>query len=114
MTTVDTVLSPVEASDLGFTLRHEHVLLSAAGIDQTYPGFIDQQAVAAEGIVKFKAAYDEPFRLALGMLGCNGSFGGRLRGRGCPATPAGQRGCVRAQRATICEDYTGVATGKRR
>ena len=32
MTTVNTVLSPVEASDRGFTLSHEHVLLSAPGI----------------------------------------------------------------------------------
>ena len=32
MATVNTVLGPVEASYLGFTLSHEHVLLSAAGI----------------------------------------------------------------------------------
>ncbi len=32
MATVNTVLGPVGTSDLGFTLSHEHVLLSAAGI----------------------------------------------------------------------------------
>ena len=32
MAPVKTVLGPVESSDLGFTLSHEHVLLSAAGI----------------------------------------------------------------------------------
>ncbi len=32
MATVNTVLGPVEASDLGFTLSHEPVLLGAAGI----------------------------------------------------------------------------------
>ena len=62
MSTVNTVLGPVEASDLGFTLSHEHVLLSAAGMSQTYPGFIDHQAVAAEGIVELKAAYGEGVR----------------------------------------------------
>jgi len=62
MSTVNTVLGPVEASDLGFTLSHEHVLLSAAGMSQTYPGFIDHRAVAAEGIVELKAAYDEGVR----------------------------------------------------
>ena len=41
MAMVNTVLGPVAASDLGFTLSHEHVLLSAAGVNQTYPGFID-------------------------------------------------------------------------
>ena len=62
MATVNTVLGPVEASELGFTLSHEHVLLSAAGVAQTYPGFIDHQAVTAEGIVELKAAYDEGVR----------------------------------------------------
>ena len=62
MTTVNTVLGPVEASDLGFTLSHEHVLISAPGFKQTYPGFIDHQAVAAEGIAALKAAYDEGVR----------------------------------------------------
>ena len=32
MATVNTVLGPVGASDLGFTLSHYHVLLCAAGI----------------------------------------------------------------------------------
>ena len=62
MSTVNTVLGLVEASDLGFTLSHEHVLLSAAGMSQTYPGFIDHRAVAAEGIVELKAAFDEGVR----------------------------------------------------
>ena len=62
MTAVNTVLGPVEASELGFTLSHEHVLLSAAGMSQTYPGFINHRAVAAEGIVELKAAYDEGVR----------------------------------------------------
>ena len=62
MATVNTVLGPVEASSLGFTLSHEHVLLSAAGISQTYPGFIDHQAVIDEGGVALKAAYDEGVR----------------------------------------------------
>ena len=32
MATVNAVLGPVEASDRGFTLSHEHELLSATGI----------------------------------------------------------------------------------
>ena len=62
MATVNTVLGPVEASELGFTLSHEHVLLSAAGVSHTYPGFIDHQAVTDEGGVALKAAYDEGVR----------------------------------------------------
>ena len=62
MATVNTVLGPVEASELGFTLSHEHVLLSAAGVSHTYPGFIDHQAVTDEGGLALKAAYDEGVR----------------------------------------------------
>ena len=59
MATVNTVLGPVDTSDLGFTLIHEHMWVTAAGIRQTYPEFIDFEA-AKEGAVKdLKAAYDE-------------------------------------------------------
>ena len=62
MPAVETVLGPVQPEDLGFTLSHEHVLLSAAGVSQTYPGFIDHQRVADDGVVALKEAYDEGVR----------------------------------------------------
>ena len=62
MAAVNTVLGPIDASDLGFTLSHEHVLLSAAGVSHTYPGFIDHQAVIDEGGVALKEAYGEGVR----------------------------------------------------
>jgi phosphotriesterase-related protein len=37
MNTVNTVLGPVNIDNLGFTLMHEHVIVSAAGIPQDYP-----------------------------------------------------------------------------
>ena len=79
MTTVNTVLGPVEASDLGFTLSHEHVLLSAAGVNQTYPGFIDHRAVTAEGIVELKAAYDEGVRTIVDVTTFDLGIGWRPR-----------------------------------
>ena len=36
MATVNSVLGPLEAADLGFTLPHEHLIDSSAGIRQTY------------------------------------------------------------------------------
>ena len=62
MPPVNTVLGPVDPADLGFTLSHEHVLLSAAGVSQTYPGFIDHQRVTDDGAVELKGAYDEGVR----------------------------------------------------
>ena len=37
MPTVNSVLGPLDTADLGFTLTHEHVVTSSAGILQTYP-----------------------------------------------------------------------------
>ena len=62
MPSVNTVLGPVDPADLGFTLSHEHVLLSAAGVSHTYPGFIDHQQVTDDGAAELKGAYDEGVR----------------------------------------------------
>jgi len=37
MATVNSVLGPLESADLGFTLMHEHVMVSAAGVYRDYP-----------------------------------------------------------------------------
>ena len=46
MTTINSVLGPLDTADLGFTLMHEHIILSSAGVPQNYPellgaGFMD-------------------------------------------------------------------------
>ena len=50
MTTVNTVLGPKDSSELGFTLSHEHISLSSAGIQDTFPEFIDRDFAIEEGI----------------------------------------------------------------
>ena len=45
MPTLNTVLGPLEATDLGFTLSHEHVGTNAAGLRHTYPEFIDRAGI---------------------------------------------------------------------
>ena len=47
MATVNSVLGPVDTADLGFTLMHEHLVVSSAGVSQNYPellgeGFVDR------------------------------------------------------------------------
>jgi predicted metal-dependent phosphotriesterase family hydrolase len=37
MASINTVLGPLEAAKLGFTLMHEHVAIASAGVRQTYP-----------------------------------------------------------------------------
>ena len=62
MTTVNTVLGPLDTSDLGFTLCHEHVGTNAAGIRHTYPEFIDRSGMKEQATAALKEAYDEGLR----------------------------------------------------
>ncbi|MFC1929662.1 phosphotriesterase [Chloroflexota bacterium] len=37
MTTINSVLGPIDTVNLGFTLMHEHIMLASAGVFQDYP-----------------------------------------------------------------------------
>ena len=56
MLIVNTVLGPVSTGDLGFTLMHEHVVSTAAGLSQNYPEFLDSEfmAKAVERLTQIK------------------------------------------------------------
>jgi phosphotriesterase-related protein len=42
MKTVNSVLGPISTDGLGFTLMHEHVIVTAAGVSQTYPELLGE------------------------------------------------------------------------
>jgi len=47
MTTINSVLGPLDTANLGFTLMHEHLIVASAGIPQDYaellgPGYMDR------------------------------------------------------------------------
>jgi phosphotriesterase-related protein len=54
MPTVETVLGPIEASELGFTLSHEHVLLFAEA--RYYPWRFDREATSQRAIDELSEA----------------------------------------------------------
>ena len=62
MAKINSVLGEMDTADLGFTLSHEHVLVSSAGIQQIYPEFIDRAATIARGIADLSAARAEGLR----------------------------------------------------
>ena len=62
MPTINSVLGPLDTADMGFTLSHEHVLETSAGIPQVFPQVVDRQATIREGIATFKTAYAEGLR----------------------------------------------------
>ena len=67
MATINTVLGPVDTADLGFTLTHEHVLTSAAGIRHTHPELIDRQTIIRDASSSLKEAYEEGVRTIVDM-----------------------------------------------
>ena len=59
MTTVNTVLGPLDVRDLGFTLTHEHLFTASAGVQQTFPElFGDFHALANEVLSALTEARD--------------------------------------------------------
>jgi len=59
-TTVQTVLGPVDSSKLGFTLSHEHINASSAGIWQAWPALLGGRATfIANAVDQLKRAKDE-------------------------------------------------------
>jgi phosphotriesterase-related protein len=62
MSTVNTVLGPIQESELGAVLSHEHVLVSSAGIQQLYPEFIDRAETIDRAVSQLSEAYGEGLR----------------------------------------------------
>lgn len=54
MAVINSVLGPLDTSDLGFTLTHEHVLVAPAGVYRDYPELLDSDPVerAVKGLQK--------------------------------------------------------------
>ena len=62
MAMVNTVTGPLDSSELGFTLSHEHVLLTSAGIKNVFPQFIDRDGVIERAVQALRTAYGEGVR----------------------------------------------------
>lgn len=62
MTTINSVRGPMNTSDLGFTLSHEHVIGSSAGIQHVYPEFIDREGTIKEAVSQLTEARSEGLR----------------------------------------------------
>ncbi len=62
MATINTVLGPVDTADLGYTLAHEHILVNSAGIQQTFPEFINRKDSIEKSVQDLSEAYNEGLR----------------------------------------------------
>ena len=62
MTQINSVLGPMDTSDLGFTLSHEHVIIGSAGIHHVYPEFVYRVETIERGVAELTTAYGEGLR----------------------------------------------------
>ncbi len=62
MAVINSVLGPLQTRDLGFTLSHEHVLVTSAGIQHVYPEYIDREGTIKRAVADLKQAYSEGLR----------------------------------------------------
>jgi phosphotriesterase-related protein len=56
MTTVNGVAAPIESSDLGFTLMHEHILVANWSMRQAFADWVDVRALVDKAVSELKAA----------------------------------------------------------
>jgi phosphotriesterase-related protein len=71
---VETVQGPVEASDLGTTLVHEHVRFRDEAVAENWPGRYDDEAEMAAAVEAVTAAKDRGVRT---IVDPTAMFGGR-------------------------------------
>ena len=62
MVIINSVLGPLDTKNLGYTLSHEHVMVTSAGIQHVYPEFIDREGSIKLGVADLSEAYGEGLR----------------------------------------------------
>ena len=68
MASVNTVLGPIESSELGFTLSHEHVCNGFGGSPFTFPEFLDRPATMERAVKDLSAAREEGVRTIMDVV----------------------------------------------
>ena len=67
MVDVNTVLGPIDAEEMGFTLTHEHIRESSAGVPYTYPDLLDHDDDVLRGVSLLNEAHSEGVQTILNV-----------------------------------------------
>ena len=67
MTTINTVTGTIDSSELGYTLVHEHILSTSAGIKEVYPEFIDKETTIHTAITHLEKCKNEGISTIIDM-----------------------------------------------
>jgi phosphotriesterase-related protein len=67
MVEVNTVLGTINSKEMGFTLTHEHIRESSAGVPYTYPELLDHDDDVARGVSLLNEAFSEGVKTILNV-----------------------------------------------
>ena len=59
MATINSVLGPMDTANLGFTLPHEHLIDSSAGVNATYDELVNRELALETAVKDFTQAHSE-------------------------------------------------------
>lgn len=71
MATIDGVLGPIDTTDMGFTLMHEHVMVSTPAMRQAFPDWLDRAAVVERATTELRAAMERGVRTMVDLTPIN-------------------------------------------
>ncbi len=58
MTKINTITGPIDPSEMGFTLMHEHIITINWSLREAFPHWVDREQVVKDAVKKVKAAKD--------------------------------------------------------
>ena len=71
MTTINGVLGPIEAADLGFTLMHEHIMIANWSMRQAFGDWVDVDQVVEDAVRELVAAKELGVRTVVDLTPIN-------------------------------------------
>jgi len=71
MPTIPSALGPIDTSDLGFTLMHEHILIANPAMRKAFPDWIDPEAHIEKATAEMRAAKERGVRTLVDLTPIN-------------------------------------------
>ena len=71
MATINGVLGPIETEDLGFTLMHEHIIVTSWAMRRCFPGYVDEEKLMLDAVREVSSARDRGVRTMVDLTAIN-------------------------------------------
>jgi phosphotriesterase-related protein len=69
--TINGVLGPIETEDLGFTLMHEHIIVTSWAMRRCFPGYLDEEKLMVDAVREVSSARERGVRTMVDLTAIN-------------------------------------------